>query len=107
MYCVMWTYQVPPRLTKDLIEKQFNDVADRYMAIPGLIRKYFGLSEGGDTVVGIYLWRSKQAADLFYTPNWMAGVKERWGAEPVRTEWLIPVVTESELGKVITTRSEF
>ena len=103
MYCVMWTYQVPPRLTKDLIVKQFKDVADRYIGIPGLIRKYFGYGEAGDTVVGIYLWKSREDADMFYTPQWMAGVKERWGAEPARAEWLIPTVAESEAGIVINT----
>jgi hypothetical protein len=33
----------------------------------------------------------------------MAGVKERWGAEPVKAEWLIPTITESEMGKVFST----
>jgi hypothetical protein len=101
MYCVMWTYQVPPHLTKDLIEKQFKEVAGRYIGITGLIRKYFGYSETGDTVVGIYLWKSRRDADKFYTPQWMAGVKERWGAEPVRAEWVIPTIAESADGKVI------
>src|SRR5687768_16583600 len=101
MYCVTWTYAVPPQLTEALIRQQFAAVADRYLGIPGLVRKYFGLSEDGARVVGIYLWTSKAAADAFYTPEWIAGVTERWGAMPVKTEWIVPVVAESAAGRVV------
>ena len=102
MYCVMWTYQVPPRLSKDVIEKQFREVAGRYLQVPGLIRKYFGYNEDGSTVVGIYLWSSKDDANRFYSVDWMAGVKERWGAEPVKREWIVPIVAESSTGEMLT-----
>ena len=102
MYCIIWTYKVPPRLTKEVIEKQFTDVADRYIAVPGLIRKYFCYSEDGTSVAGIYLWTSRESANKFYSPEWMSGVKERWGAEPTKNEWLVPVVAESRDGIVIT-----
>jgi hypothetical protein len=101
MYCVMWTYQVPAELTKPIIEEQFLQVAERYLGIPGLIRKYFGFTDDGTSVIGIYLWTSKAAADEFYSPEWKAGVTQRWGAEPVKTEWVVPVVAESEEGKIV------
>lgn len=102
MYCVLWTYQVPPELTKPAIEKLFKDVAGNYLNIPGLVRKYFGFTEDGKSVIGIYLWTSRESADAFYSPEWIAGVTQRWGAAPVKTEWLVPVVTESIEGKVVT-----
>jgi hypothetical protein len=101
MYCIQWTYIVPPNMTKEIIDKQFAAVADRYLGVQGLIRKYFGYSDDGKTVIGIYLWHSKQAADAFYTPEWIAGVTERWGATPTKTEWTVSVVAESEEGKVM------
>jgi hypothetical protein len=101
MYCVMWTYQVPAELTKPAMEKQFSQVADRYLGIPGLIRKYFGFTDDGSSVIGIYLWTSKAAADEFYSPEWIAGVTQRWGAEPVKNEWVVPVVAESEEGRIV------
>lgn len=101
MYCVMWTYKVPAELTKPAIEKLFSEVAERYLGIPGLIRKYFGFSEDGASVIGIYLWASKAAADKFYTPEWIAGVTERWGATPTRNEWIVPVAAESAEGKLV------
>lgn len=101
MYCVLWTYAVPPQLTESVIRQQFEAVADRYLGIPGLVRKYFGFTADGKSVIGIYLWKSREDADAFYTTEWMAGVTGRWGAAPVRTEWVVPVVAESAEGRVV------
>lgn len=101
MYCVLWTYAVPPALSEEAIRRQFVAVADRYLGVPGLIRKYFGFTEDAKSVIGIYLWESRDAADAFYSPAWMAGVTERWGAAPTKTEWIVPVVAESVDGRVI------
>jgi heme-degrading monooxygenase HmoA len=101
MHCVMWTYAVPPHLTEPAIREQFANVAGNYLDVPGLVRKYFGLSEDATTVIGIYLWESREDADRFYSPEWMAGVTERWGAEPRRDEWIVPVVAETTAGEVV------
>jgi hypothetical protein len=100
VYCVLWTYAVPPALPEDAIRRQFTAVADRYLGVPGLIRKYFGFTEDAKSVIGIYLWASRQDADTFYSPEWLAGVTERWGGAPTKTEWIVPVVAESEEGRV-------
>lgn len=102
MYCVLWTYAVPPQLTEPAIRQLFSDIAENYLAVPGLIRKYFGFTEDARSVIGIYLWSSKEAANEFYSPEWMAGVTERWGAAPARNEWIVPVVAETGEGRVVT-----
>lgn len=104
MYCVMWTYAVPPQLTQPAIRTLFSDVAGNYIGVPGLIRKYFGFTEDATSVIGIYLWASRKDADAFYSPEWMAGVTERWGAAPLKGEWIVPVVTESAEGRVVNDR---
>lgn len=101
MYCVMWTYQVPNNLEKPAITKLFSDVAERYLGIPGLIRKYFGFTGDGKQVIGIYLWVSKAQADEFYSPAWIKDVTQRWGAVPHKAEWVVPVVAESAEGKLV------
>jgi hypothetical protein len=97
----LWTYAVPPQLTESAIRSQFSAVAENYLEVPGLIRKYFGFTEDAKAVIGIYLWRSKEAADAFYSPEWIAGVTERWGAAPLKNEWVVPVVAESVEGRVV------
>ena len=101
MYCVTWTYAVPAELDEPAIRALFGQVAGNYLGIDGLVRKYFGFSADARSVVGIYLWETKDAADAFYSDEWMTGVTERWGAAPVKQEWIVPVVAESADGRVV------
>ena len=101
MHCVTWTYDVPSGLTEERIRAQFDAVAANYLGVPGLVRKYFGFSEDATEVVGIYLWETREAADAFYSPDWLAGVTERWGAAPVRSDWTVPVVAETVDDRVV------
>jgi hypothetical protein len=84
------------------IEDLFAKTADIYIGVPGLVRKYFGHSDDRLAVVGIYLWETKAQADAFYSPDWVAGVTNRWGSMPHKAEWVIPQVVESVEGRVIT-----
>jgi hypothetical protein len=101
MYCCLWTYQVPSSLDEPAIRSLFDQVAGNYLGVPGLVRKYFGFTEDAQQVIGIYLWETKEAADAFYSPEWMAGVTERWGAAPLKQEWTVPVVAETTVGEVV------
>jgi hypothetical protein len=101
MFCVTLTYRTPPSLTKPAIDKLFSEVAGRYLGVTGLVRKYFGYSDDGTQVIGVYLWKDRSAAADFYTPEWLAEVTQRWGATPVKMEWNVPVVAESGLGKLV------
>ena len=69
MYCVTWTYAPPPNLNESAIRNQFDKVAGNYLGVPGLIRKYFGLSDDARSVIGIYLWETKDAAPMRSTPT--------------------------------------
>jgi hypothetical protein len=101
LYCVAWTYATPPHLTETAIREQFENVVGNYLGVPSLIRKYFGFNDDATSVVGIYLWETKGAADAFYSDEWLSGVTERWGAAPVKQEWIVPVVAESVEGRVV------
>ena len=95
MHTVMWTFKVPSGTpTQDLVNT-IHGTAHTYQGIPGLIRKYYGIAEDGRTLVGIYLWKSKDDAERFYTPEWIATVTKRWNAPPGRQEWSTPMVVES------------
>ena len=103
--CVIWDYEVPKGQSADAIAELFVKTADIYIGVPGLIRKYFGHSDDLRSVVGIYLWESKAHADAFYSPEWIAGVKSRWGSLPAKAEWVVPQVVESAERRVITSKA--
>jgi len=89
---VMWTFKVPAGVSRADIIERINATAHTYLGVPGLIRKYYVLAEDGKTMSGIYLWKSREMADAFYTPAWVALVTERWGGSAVRTSWDTPMV---------------
>jgi len=95
MHTVMWTFKVPAGTTKDSLRQTIKATAHTYQGIPGLIRKYYGIAEDGNTLVGIYLWESRAAAERLYTADWVAMVTKRWASVPLRQEWETPMVVES------------
>ena len=104
MYCVTWTYRMPAGHSAVQITELFAKTANIYIGVPGLIRKYFGFSDDRLAVVGIYLWETKEHANEFYSPEWIAGVTSRWGSMPDKAEWNVTQVVESIEGRVITDR---
>lgn len=102
MYAALWTYQVPANLDEETIREQYERVVPNYLGVPGLVRKYFGFTEDAQEVIGIYLWESRDAADGFYTQEWIDGVTERWGAMPTKQGWVVPIVAETIAGHVVT-----
>lgn len=101
MYTVMWTFLVSQGTSKDSLRQTIKATAHTYQGIAGLIRKYYGISDDGQTLVGIYLWESKAAANRFYTAEWVALVTKRWNAPPLRQEWETPIVVESAENRLV------
>ena len=95
MHTVMWTFKVPVGTPKVELVATIKATAHTYEGIPGLVRKYYGIAPDGGSLVGIYLWESKAAADAFYTVDWVAMVTKRWSGAPQRQEWETPMVVES------------
>ncbi len=88
-------FQGPAGTAKAQLVETINATAHTYEGIPGLIRKYYGIAPDGASLVGIYLWVSKAAADAFYSADWVAMVTKRWAGAPQRQEWDTPMVVES------------
>jgi hypothetical protein len=101
MHTVMWTFKVPAGTSKAQLIETINATAHNYEGIPGLVRKYYGIAPDGASLVGIYLWESKAAAEAFYTPEWLATVTRRWASPPQRLEWETPMVVESAERRLI------
>ena len=53
---------------------------DRYLGMPGLIRKdYLSSDEGGG---GVYLWETREAAEAWYNDDWWVMMQDRFGIRP-------------------------
>lgn len=95
MHTLMWTFKVPAGTSKAQLIETITATAHTYEGLPGLIRKYYGITADGGSLVGIYLWESAAAADAFHTADWVAMATGRWGTPPQRHDWETPMVVES------------
>ena len=95
MITVIATYQLPTPITRDEARKIFLSTAPKYQGVPGLVRKYYVVSQDGSSVGGIYLWSSRVEADALYTESWRAFVREKYGTEPSLTYFDCPVVVDN------------
>ncbi len=80
----------------------FGDVAQNYRETPGLIRKYFLLSEDGSTIGGAYLWESREEAEQLYSAEWRQAITNKYGTEPSVTYFASPVIVDNLAGSIIT-----
>ena len=79
----------------------FATTAPKYIEIQGLIRKYYLLSEDGETAGGVYLWKSREAAEMLYTEEWKRFILQKYGSEPSVTYFYSPVIVDNLLGEII------
>lgn len=79
----------------------FKSTAVQYQAMPGLVRKYYLLSEDGRSVGGVYLWESREQALAQYTDEWKAFVEGKYGTPPSVELFETPVVVDNLLNRMV------
>jgi heme-degrading monooxygenase HmoA len=90
------TIKTPANITRDQVFAEFVSAAPTYQKVPGLIRKYFVLSDDGK-FGGVYLWDTKESAQSWFSPAWSERVTRRFGAE-AQLEWFdTPIAIASKL----------
>jgi hypothetical protein len=103
MHVVIWKYDVMEgKSRQDLIDSVNADAPD-YRGVPGLIRMYYGIAPDFRSVVEIFLWKSKAAADRFFNAEWDGETSRRWeSAAMSRLDYDAPLVVESGQGRLVT-----
>jgi hypothetical protein len=75
-------YDLPLSIGLEECRAHFTKIAPDFLKIPGFLRKQFICARGGKVAGGVYLWESQEAAERFYTGEWLAGIRDRYGSEP-------------------------
>ena len=88
-------------MTLEKAREVFASTAPKYRDVPGLIRKYYLLSEDGNTAGGVYLWDSRESAEAMYNPEWYAFIREKYGVDPQVTYFESPVVVDNLTAEII------
>ncbi len=101
MITVIVEFKLPKSMSVDEARVAFLGSAPKYQAMPGLIRKYYFLSEDGSKAGGIYLWQSRSHADHVYTGEWKTFVRGKYGSDPSLTYLECPVVVDNTTQQII------
>ena len=101
MITALVQFKLPQPVTREKAQEVFVGSAPKYRETPGLIRKYFLLSEDGGTAGGVYLWKSKKDAAELYTKDWENVIRERYGAQPTVTYFESPVVVDNLTNEIV------
>jgi hypothetical protein len=102
MITALVQFKLPQPVTREKAKEIFSSTAPKYREVHGLIRKYYLLSEDGKTGGGVYLWRSREDAEHFYTDDWKRFIAEKYGAESSVHYFSTPVVVDNLTGEIIT-----
>ena len=101
MITALVQFRLPQPITRDKAKDVFLGSAPKYREVPGLVRKYYVLSQDGATAGGVYLWRSREDAERLYTEDWKGIVRERYGTSPTITYFESPVVVDNQSNEIV------
>ncbi|MGD1942029.1 MAG: YdhR family protein [Leptolyngbyaceae cyanobacterium] len=96
MLTVFVRFSISHAQSRRAIAQDFANVSELVYGVPGLLRKYFIISEDGTYAGGIYLWESRSAADDYFTENFKRMVRQRYGATPKITYFDCPIVVDNQ-----------
>jgi hypothetical protein len=94
-------FSLPQPMSLAQARQTFLSTAPKYQGMPGLIRKYYFLSEDGSKAGGIYLWATREDANRVYTDAWKAFVRGKYGVDPSLTFVACPVVVDNLSHEII------
>jgi len=95
-------FLLPQKFSREKARDVFSSTAPKYQDIPGLIRKYYLLSQDGGTAGGVYLWNSREDAERLYTEEWKQFILGKYGVLPSVTYFATPVIVDNITGEIIT-----
>lgn len=94
-------FAIPSGVSTDTLKKGFAEVAPQFQKPPGLLRKYFLISEDGATGGGVYLWKSQEQARDFSESILRPMIKETFQVDPSITYFDTPVVVDNVASEIL------
>ncbi len=95
-------FPFPEVKTEEELIASFESSSALYRDVPGLLRKYYLMSDDVRTGGGVYLFESRADAERLYDDAWRAGLRERLGVEPNVEYFESPVIVDNEVGAIST-----
>ena len=100
MIVAIVSFQMPRATTPEDMSGPFKAAVPLFQKVPGLLQKYFYVSEDGRRAGGIYMWASRADADRLYNGDWRPFVEKKFGAPPQIDFLDSPVMIDNRNGTV-------
>ncbi|MDP6351753.1 MAG: monooxygenase [Alphaproteobacteria bacterium] len=94
-------FELPAGIDREGAFAIFDRIAPLYREMDGLIHKYFCYSDEGRGA-GIYLWKSREAAETVYAGVWRERIKDLYGSVPEIRYYEPLVVVDNAAGEIRT-----
>ncbi|MGF6782208.1 YdhR family protein [Paraburkholderia sp. GAS334] len=91
-------YDLSPDIGLEECRAHFTKIAPDFLKIPGFLRKQFICARDGKVAGGVYMWESQEAAERFYSGEWLAGIRARYGTEPTISYYETVALTDKASG---------
>ena len=89
-------FAIPEGKTEEELVAGFESSTALYRDVPGLLRKYYLLSEDRRTGGGVYIFETRADAERVHDEDWRARLRERMGVEPDVRYFDSPVIVDNE-----------
>lgn len=88
-------FNLSSEFTSEHARQVFAEAGPKFLGMPGLIRKYFMLSEDEGAASSIYLWEDRSYPEDFFTEEWYAFIEEKYGHKPSVSYFYCPVIVDN------------
>ncbi|MDF0601953.1 hypothetical protein P1J78_14510 [Psychromarinibacter sp. C21-152] len=93
------TFDLRPGTTREEVLAGAHKVADKWRAVPELVRKSFFHDPERGVAGAVYQWADPAAADRWHDAAWRASIVETYGSEPRVERYEMTLIADNELGK--------
>lgn len=102
MIVAIVTFQMPKATTAAEMSAPFQAAVPMFQSVPGLLTKYFYVSDDGRRAGGVYVWASRADADRLYNGEWRPFVEKKFGSAPTIDFLDSPVMVDNVASRIAT-----
>lgn len=76
------SFDLPPQTSREAAIALYNKTAPNWLANPDLVEKYYFFDAGRSLGGGVYVWRSRAAAERWHGEDYRRMIRSLYGSDP-------------------------